>query len=139
MTGSDSMPRILAVDDDPAVLRWMEAVLSSAGYVVDRRGSASDAQSLLAQYAYSLVVTDLQMPGASGLDLIRGLRATNRQLPVILVSGGLDAATRLEAEALGRVECLNKPLDSGGFLGVVRRLVPSDGSGPTAGQPSTPA
>jgi DNA-binding response OmpR family regulator len=117
----------------------MDAVLSRAGYLADSCGSAADAEILLAQRSYSLVITDLQMPGASGLDLLRGLRASNRVLPAILVSGVMDTATRREAEALGRVECLSKPLDLIGFLEVVRRLVPSERSGPTADPPSAPA
>src|SRR5690349_1922107 len=104
MTGSDSRTRLLAVDDDPIALRWMDAVLSGAGYAVDRCGNAAQAQALLERHSYSLVITDLQMPGASGLDLLRGLRAINREMPAILVSAVMDAATRREAEALGRIE-----------------------------------
>ena len=66
MTGLRSNPRVLAVDDDPSVLRWLAAILSSADLAVDHCGSAAEAQSLLGERSYSLVITDLQMPGASG-------------------------------------------------------------------------
>ena len=63
------MPRILCVDDDPAVLMATEEVLEEAGYEVVGVRNAEAARSVLARGGIDLVVSDYRLPGASGLEL----------------------------------------------------------------------
>lgn len=126
MAGLESRPRLLAVDDDHTILRLIHGILSQAGYDLDRAESAEAAQKLLDKGSYALLITDLNMPGATGLDLVRELRARKVGLPVILLSGAIDDETRKCAEVLGQVECMNKPLDHPALLDAVKRLVPAD-------------
>jgi DNA-binding NtrC family response regulator len=129
MAGLGSRLRVLAVDDDPTVLLLLHGILTQAGVDVDQSQNVESALVLLGQMAYSLLITDLQLPDASGLDLLRKLRETHPALPVVLISGALDAATRREAELLGRVECMSKPLDRGRLLTLVKTLLTEEQPG----------
>lgn len=123
MAGSDSRPRILAVDDSPEVRGVLFATLEPAGYDVTLAEDANAAAALLDSSTFSLVITDLRMPGRSGLELIRDLRGRDAGTPVILLSGSLDEESRGEAALLGQVECLEKPFTPSGLSAVIDRLL----------------
>ena len=118
----------MAVDDDPLVLRLLTRILTQAGYEILEAGSVRDALKLLDAGRFSVLISDLNMPGGSGLDLARELRRKNADLPMILLSGSLEQETRREAERLGRIECMNKPLDQTLLLRVVRDLTAGEDS-----------
>jgi DNA-binding response OmpR family regulator len=58
---------------------------------------------------FDAVLLDLNMPGASGLDVLKAIRATRPELPVLIVSGHITAETRTEMERLGQREFMSKP------------------------------
>jgi DNA-binding NtrC family response regulator len=111
MTHLDAaMPlRILIVDDDDSAREALGVSLETLGYDVRY---AHDGRSALAQVEDEqpeAVVTDLQMPGMDGLELLRELAIRNRGVPVIAISGG--GAPMLEsARRLGAVEAFAKPV-----------------------------
>jgi CheY-like chemotaxis protein len=78
---------ILAVDDDPLVLANTAAMLEDVGHRVRRAESAESALALLAQAPADLVISDHLMPGMTGLELVRAVRAQSPHQPVLLVSG----------------------------------------------------
>jgi PAS domain S-box-containing protein len=84
---------LLLVDDEPAVLSLVSQLLERCGYRVLRAGSGEQALQLLTQQrdAVNALVTDVRMPGMSGLELVAELRALGIDLPVLFVSGQLDA------------------------------------------------
>src|SRR4051794_5819367 len=84
---------VLLVDDDPVQLRVREAVLRRGGFEVAVATSADSALALLRGSAkgFSVVVTDHIMPGASGSDFVRMLRAVDADVPVVVVTGLPDA------------------------------------------------
>lgn len=122
---------ILVVDDDPSVLSAVTRFLLVSGYtvVVARSGAGAlhAARSFSAEI--HLVVTDLEMPGTNGIDLLHevaGVRPTTRAL---LMSGGvLDAATR-QRIAAGEIAFIAKPFRPAMLLGEVRELLQSRGEG----------
>jgi DNA-binding response OmpR family regulator len=128
MTAAGSRPRVLTVDDDPVLLRLLSRILSQAGYDVVESLTAGDARKHLRSGSFSLLVTDLNMPDESGLELARSLRGSDARLPIIILSGSLEESVRREAVALGRVECLDKPLDQGELLLKVKDLIGIDPS-----------
>jgi two-component system chemotaxis response regulator CheY len=123
MAGSDSRLRILAVDDSPEVRGVLLAILGPAGYEVTLAEDGNGAEALLGSSSFSLVITDLNMPGRSGLELIRDLRGRGPETPAILLSGSLDEESRREAALLGKVACVEKPFMPSGLLAVIDRLL----------------
>lgn len=88
---SNDKPRVLVVDDDVILRRVVRSALAQAGFDVAQVGSGRDALSLASAYELDLIVTDLQMPGMSGLELLRALRRQEHYCPVIVMSGSTDA------------------------------------------------
>jgi DNA-binding NtrC family response regulator len=79
------MAKILIVDDDPAVLKWLAETLEEAGHQVSK---ASDGRKARAQAAdLDLVITDLAMPGEEGIETIRALRREHPRMKIIAMSG----------------------------------------------------
>ena len=126
MTAAGSRPRVLTVDDDPVLLRLLSRILSQAGYDVVESPTPGDARKQLRSSSFSLLVTDLNMPDESGLELARSLRGSDARLPIIILSGSMEESVRREAVALGRIECLEKPLDQGELLRKVKDLIGVD-------------
>jgi CheY-like chemotaxis protein len=104
--------RILVVEDDPDSCETIAAVLSQAGYVVDKAGDGFEALALAARRRPDLVLSDLQMPGMSGIELIRRARAFMHAVPVVLTTGMTETRNlRTAASAYGAVACLAKPMN----------------------------
>jgi len=101
--------RILIVDDDDAVRESLGLSLESMGYDVDYACDGRSALAAIAQVTPEAVVTDLQMPGMGGLDLLRELAIRKSDIPVFAMSGG--GPVMLEsARRLGAVETFAKPV-----------------------------
>ncbi len=103
--------QVLLVEDDERARNGLAELLRLLGYSVTDVASAEDAGRLPLEPSFDLLVADVILPGASGPDLARGLRARWRRLRVILISGYTDG----EIDALGIdrrwVRLLHKPLD----------------------------
>ncbi len=103
--------RILLVDDEETMLRATHRVLERLGYrVTSCAGGGSAIIAFLAEpAAFALVLTDLNMPGMSGIEVAAALRKTRPDLPVVLSSGFITEDLRLAAEAAGVAEIVRKP------------------------------
>ncbi len=113
------MHRVLVVDDDEDLLFIIGEYLDSKGIAFHLAESAAQARKRLAHFRYDLVISDLQMPGESGLDLFRSVSRRYPGLPFILMSGSLDARVRREATSMGICNFIDKPFE----LGELRRLI----------------
>lgn len=91
--------RILCVDDTPSVLRSMVQVLRDAGHTVETAPDSASARSLISQEPFDLVITDVQMPGESGVELLRSVADTRPGTRFMLMTG-LDPRS-FAREALG--------------------------------------
>ena len=117
------MPLILVIDDDAAVCWALEHTLIAAGYRCQTAADARSARRRVQQQVPDLVITDVRMPGESGLDLLAWFTAHHPKLPVIVSSahGSLDAA--VAAVQRGAFDDLPKPVDTDRLLGTVRRAL----------------
>src|SRR6188768_517638 len=104
--------RVLLVDDDTAVRNALRRVLERRGYRVFACGSGNEALEHLAAGGYDAMVSDVRMPGMSGLKLLRAVREHDLDLPVILVTGNPDLASATEAVEYGAFQYLIKPVES---------------------------
>ncbi|MGO9008171.1 MAG: response regulator [Beijerinckiaceae bacterium] len=101
---------MLVVDDDPAVSKSIDRVLSNKGYAVITAGSGEEALRKLNEEKYDVVYTDIRMPGLSGLEVAEQIKAQRPWTPVVIITGyGTDAAES-RAKAAGVVGFLHKPL-----------------------------
>jgi two-component system chemotaxis response regulator CheY len=102
---------VLVCDDLPAVQTMMRRMLERGGFTV--AGLASTADEALALYrerSPDVVLLDLNMPGANGLELLRSLREFDPPARVVICSGAGDSALRDEAHALGAADWVLKPV-----------------------------
>lgn len=104
--------RVMVVDDDALVARTTTRGLARLGYRVETYAAPMDALAALRTdpTRADLLLTDLTMPGMTGLELIAAARAAGVRMPVLLCSGFLDEATARDARALGVVTLLDKPV-----------------------------
>jgi two-component system, LuxR family, response regulator FixJ len=117
---------VFVVDDDASVRQSMRRLLTSVGYDVVVCGSAAEFLSLPNRPRPSCLVTDLRMPGKTGLDLQEALRRSGRELPLIVSSGQADAATAARVRAAGALRFLVKPFDVRDLLAAVSEALRLD-------------
>jgi DNA-binding NtrC family response regulator len=101
--------RILVVDDELTVCKSIRQVLVGCEYDVDMAQSGEEALSKEAERPYDVMIVDLMMPGLSGLDLLRMLKARNPKARVIMVTGYPTMRNTLQAMQLGAIDFLPKP------------------------------
>ncbi|MFP4351326.1 MAG: response regulator [Puniceicoccaceae bacterium] len=116
-------PRILIVDDDLDFASLLSDVFSQASYEVETLGDPLKVEDRLKTRAFDLLVTDLRMPGIDGFELAAKAKALFPDLPVIMVSGFLDAKARDRMEAEGIVALYEKPLSVFSLLKNAARLI----------------
>ena len=106
-------PRILVADDDPDLREIVRLTLERDGYDVIEAADGDQALERAIDSAPSLILLDLIMPGADGVDTCRRLKSDRRTLsvPVIFISGKGDGQARARVMQLGADDYLNKPLD----------------------------
>ena len=116
---------IFIIDDDPSVRRSLRRLLAAAGYDVIDCGSAQEFLALRVMAGPTCLVTDVRMPGMTGLDLIDAMRRSGSELPVILSSGDIDAATVSHARRSGAIRFLRKPFTSDELFAAIEAALDS--------------
>jgi two-component system, NtrC family, response regulator HydG len=114
---------ILAVDDSPDALELIKRHLTPAGHTVMAVSSADEASRLLQTAAVDLVITDMKMPKASGLDLIRHIRNNYRGVGILMVTGYPTLGGAVEAVRLGAEDYLAKPFTKQELLTAVEKAL----------------
>ncbi len=105
-----ALRRVLVVDDDPAVRKSFDRVLTGKGYAVITAENGEEALRKLNEEKYDLVYSDIRMPGMSGLEVAEKVRARRPWTPVVIITGyGTDIAEE-RAKAAGVSKFLHKPL-----------------------------
>jgi EAL domain-containing protein (putative c-di-GMP-specific phosphodiesterase class I) len=103
--------RVLLVDDDQTLSRTLARILRRAGYEVETACDGLQGTAALACKRHGAIVTDLQMPGMSGLELLREVRARDLDVPVVIMTGSPDVASAVRAIEYGAFRYLVKPFD----------------------------
>jgi diguanylate cyclase (GGDEF)-like protein len=121
-SGKDPDPRfeatrnatIMLVDDEPIIVEILKSVLEDAGYHrFIETSESTQALALLTANTPDLVLLDVNMPEVTGLDILNGMRGDDalEHIPVIVLTGATDSATKLLALGLGATDVLGKPVD----------------------------
>lgn len=115
---------VLVCDDIPAVQRMMRRMLEREGFTLAGLASTADeAVALYQEHRPDVVLLDLEMPGANGLDLLRTLRRFDPPARVVIVSGAGDDDLRDEAQALGAADWVLKPIYGTALATLLREVL----------------
>ncbi|MBC8133597.1 MAG: EAL domain-containing protein [Deltaproteobacteria bacterium] len=114
---------ILLVDDEPTITRGYARTLSASGYTVEVANGGKEAAALFRQKAFDVIISDISMPGMSGLELLRAVREHDLDVPVIIMTGGPAVQSAIEAMEYGAHRYLIKPVDPTQLEDVVARAV----------------
>ncbi len=114
---------ILAVDDSPDALELIRRHLAPAGYRVLTAATAEEAARRIAEEPVDLVITDMKMPGKSGLELVRHIRSRFRETAILMVTGYPSIGGAVEAVRLGADDYLAKPYTRNELLRSVARAL----------------
>lgn len=123
MTDSGSIPRrLLIIDDDPSCRTTIACLLGKLGHTVDAIESGSAGLAFLRQQPVDLVMTDLIMPGLTGWDVARLVKAMHPRLPVVLVTGSEHAIAPDRPERQFVDAILAKPCGMAALQAVIEPL-----------------
>ncbi|MBD3221519.1 response regulator [bacterium] len=139
--------RILVVDDEATIRMSLVEALTAEGFEVDDAETGEEALAQCHGEAYDLLVTDLKLPGISGLEVLEALRNQGSELPVILMTAYGDVNSAVSAMRLGAYNYINKPFKLADIRkqvrGALRATRPTDtsvgGGGDDEAAPAAPA
>jgi two-component system phosphate regulon response regulator OmpR len=126
-------PHVLVVDDDARLRDLLRQFLGRNGFTVTTAADAVEARARLAAFAFDLAVIDVMMPGESGLELTRHLRATGA-LPVLLLTARAETSDRIAGLSAGADDYLVKPFEPDELLLRVRAILRRAPPPPAAAQ-----
>ena len=114
---------IAIVDDDDVVREAMKSLMRSLGYNASTFGSAEEFLQPEKISGISCLITDLQMPGLSGLDLQDLLIARGHRIPIIFITGHPNDNVRARAMKAGAIGFLVKPVDVDQLIGCIKKVL----------------
>jgi FixJ family two-component response regulator len=113
---------IAVIDDDDSFRVALVESLSSLGYAADGYASAEDYIGSVGDKSFNCVVTDIHMPGMSGLDLMQQLAAQGSTVPVVLITARSDTSLSAKAAAAGAAGLLKKPFEINDLVTCIERV-----------------
>ena len=120
------MARVLVIEDDSAVRNLVTRMLDRVGHEVVEATEGRQGLELFASAPADLVITDINMPGMDGIEVITAFRRLRAGVPIIAISGGGLMPKELllsNAAALGAVEVVSKPFEISQLVGAVDRAL----------------
>lgn len=121
MTALSQDSRILLVDDNTVVRDMLVDLVAALGYRADAAANGEQALALFDRGQYSIVLTDLVMPGMSGWDVLAALRQRDPQLPVVIITGSPVAGDPRACQP--GVAVVKKPIDVTGLDATIKRML----------------
>ena len=112
--------RVLVVDDEPAIRRFLRAGLSGQGYVITELDIGLPAIDIVRRQGTDLMVLDLGLPDIDGIEVIRRIRAAGSSVPIIVLSSRNDEAAKVDALDLGADDYVTKPFGIEELLARIR-------------------
>jgi two-component system response regulator PilR (NtrC family) len=117
------MDRVLVVDDEAGMRDFLSILLRKEGYGVSVADCAEKAIDLASRGEFDLVISDISMPGLSGIEVLRQARAATPDIPVILITAYASTESAVEALKLGAYDYITKPFDVEELKTVVRNAL----------------
>ena len=117
---------VLVIDDNEELAENISEILDDFGVEVRVALNAAQAIECFDEREWSLVVTDVRMPGMNGLDLLSTIKAKSPRTPVMVMTGYADRETVARAHDSGALAVVNKPLDLDAFIDLVEHVAVAD-------------
>jgi len=115
--------RVLLVEDDPATSKSIQMMLEGSGIVVDSTDLGEDGLEIGRLYEYDLIILDLMLPDMNGLEVLRRLRDSKTDTPVLILSGLDGPDKKIKGLRTGADDYLTKPFDKGELMARVQAIV----------------
>jgi DNA-binding NtrC family response regulator len=115
--------RILVVDDDKVIREGLQRILKAEGYAVEVLSSGRQALDRLEEVDFELIITDLKMPGMSGLEVLQSIKSEHPDLPVILITGYAAIDNAVEVMKSGASDYVAKPFANEEIVQKVRKAL----------------
>jgi EAL domain-containing protein (putative c-di-GMP-specific phosphodiesterase class I) len=113
--------RVLLVDDEPAIARGLARFLTAAGHTVTTASDGAEAVGHLGADAFDVIVSDIRMPEMDGLTLLRRIRESDLDVPVVFMTGSPELDTVMRAMESGAFRYLIKPVEGEALVALVER------------------
>lgn len=117
------MVRVLIVEDDESLREILQIQLQREGYETRAIRSAEEAFQVLQAHAHQLVITDLNLPGASGIDLLKRIRAEHPETAVIVTTAFGTVKTAVDAMKMGAYDYITKPIHPYELKALIKRVI----------------
>ena len=119
--------RVLLIEDEPNIIEAISYILSKDGWTVHTHSDGETAMNKVMQGVPDLIILDVMLPGKSGYDILRDLRAQDatKDVPVMMLTARGQAKDREMAIGLGATQFMTKPFSNAEILTSVRTLVSS--------------
>ena len=111
--------KVYVIDDDEAMRDSLEFLLSSADFQVTLFESARHFLDAVSGVGFGCIVSDVRMPGIDGIELLKRLKVSHSNLPVVIMTGHGDVPLAVEAMKLGAVDFLEKPFEDDRLIGMI--------------------
>ena len=120
--------KILIVDDEEILTRSFSKLLEKSGYETYTAKNGQDAEAMVEEEDFDLVICDIRMPGVNGIETIKKIKqisAANGRvgIPVVFITGFANEENERQARTLKPIAYLNKPFDIGNLLNVIRKAI----------------
>ena len=115
--------RVLLVEDDAATARSIELMLKSEGFVIDVTEMGEDGLEIGKLYDYDIIVLDLMLPDMDGYEVLRRLRASKVETPILILSGLGEMESKIKGLGFGADDYLVKPFDKRELLARIQAIV----------------
>jgi two-component system response regulator HydG len=119
----NTQARVLVVDDEAAARVALKSLLEMQGYAVDQAQDGAAALDRLVELPPDVIVTDLDMPGMSGMQLLAELRARGQDVPVVVVTSAAELRSAVDAMRAGATDYIAKPVDFDALLLAIERAI----------------
>src|SRR5262247_1980410 len=110
ITPADDAPHLLVVDDDRRIRALLSRYLNSEGYRVTTAETAAEARAKLDGLKFDLLILDVMMPGESGFELARAIRASS-VVPIVMLTARAEADSRIAGLELGADDYVSQPFE----------------------------
>jgi two-component system, chemotaxis family, chemotaxis protein CheY len=114
--------RVLVVDDTTSIRQAITALLKVSGYEAAEASTGDLALQLMQNSKFDLVLSDWNMPGMSGAELVKSIRASDRVIPIVMVTAEADRKKIMELQAIGVNGYLLKPFKQQALLTVLAKI-----------------
>jgi two-component system cell cycle response regulator CtrA len=115
--------RVLLVEDDTSTAKSIELMLKSEGYIIDTTDLGEDGLEIGKLYDYDIIILDLMLPDMDGYDVLKQLRASKVEKPILILSGLTELDNKIKGLGFGADDYLTKPFDKRELIARIQAIV----------------